>query len=457
MKVEILRNKPVLVTVTAVTALALAGILVARATRADNGINVQNFVPASGSGYVFTENGAPEVPIEAAGGSYRRYNFGINYNYLDSPFVQTDPSGNTRTATIVNGIQTMDLMTGIEWNGRFSLNLDLPLDQVDMPGSATMFAPGDLRLFPKLYLFDHSAPVQLALVPEIWFPTGNASLFTTNGGGYGLLVAAEKDLGFLSIAANAGYRNFPNALYQTIDFRQMVPVALGLNIPVVRGFGVNLEGASELALPFNSSSSNPSDLYAGLNWKIAQGVTATGGGGLDTFNPAQSGNFRVQVGLRLAPVSIDADPAPAIAPLAKIEPAPAAPAPAPPVTRVIYTPKWIYVRDEILFENNSAKILPPGKALLDEVAQVLKDNRRHYKSIVIEGHGNEIGSDAFNLTLSQRRADAVKKYLVSKGTPRKALKTIGFGKRRPKVTQASGVSRDMRLVLNRRVQFRVIH
>lgn len=53
------------------------------------------------------------------------------------------------------------------------------------------------------------------------------------------------------------------------------------------------------------------------------------------------------------------------------------------------------------------------------------------KPVVIEGHTDGIGADDYNLDLSQRRADAVKEYLVGVGVPADRVSTIGMGEREP--------------------------
>jgi outer membrane protein OmpA-like peptidoglycan-associated protein len=102
----------------------------------------------------------------------------------------------------------------------------------------------------------------------------------------------------------------------------------------------------------------------------------------------------------------------------------------------------------VQFAFDSAEILPRGRAQLDAMAEGIKmlDGSR---TIVIEGHTDATGSDQYNLGLSQRRALAVKQYLVSlHGIDHSRLKAVGLGEFRPYNETDPGAPE------NRRVQFR---
>ena len=79
-----------------------------------------------------------------------------------------------------------------------------------------------------------------------------------------------------------------------------------------------------------------------------------------------------------------------------------------------------------LFDFDKSFIRTEAFPILDEIAAWMIENPQH--SALIEGYTDYKGSDAYNLGLSQRRADSVKKYLIDKGVNEERLEAIGRGK-----------------------------
>jgi OOP family OmpA-OmpF porin len=114
---------------------------------------------------------------------------------------------------------------------------------------------------------------------------------------------------------------------------------------------------------------------------------------------------------RAAPPVMAAPPPPPV-----VQPAPApvaAPAPPPPPSPPPPAPRRVTFNVDELFSFNSAKVLPAGAKQLETFASEL--NGTTYNRIRVIGYTDRIGSDAYNLRLSQQRADAVKAHLVSVG------------------------------------------
>ena len=81
------------------------------------------------------------------------------------------------------------------------------------------------------------------------------------------------------------------------------------------------------------------------------------------------------------------------------------------------------------FQFGKAKLLPKGKSKLDKLVADLKG--KNFTKLTVEGYTDRLGSQATNLKLSQRRADAVKAYLASKGVDAKKIVAEGKGSQNP--------------------------
>ncbi len=87
------------------------------------------------------------------------------------------------------------------------------------------------------------------------------------------------------------------------------------------------------------------------------------------------------------------------------------------------------IGDRVLFAVDTSTITPEGRTILDGQAQWLMTNA-DYRAVV-EGHADEQGTREYNLALGQRRANAVREYLVSRGVPASRLQVTSYGKERP--------------------------
>jgi OOP family OmpA-OmpF porin len=101
---------------------------------------------------------------------------------------------------------------------------------------------------------------------------------------------------------------------------------------------------------------------------------------------------------------------------------PAAPTVKPDNTKVT-------VAADALFDFNKSTLRPEGKQKIDEVAA--KANSLVLEVVIAVGHADRIGSAAYNQKLSEKRAAAVKDYMVSKGIPANRIYTEGKGSKQP--------------------------
>ena len=85
---------------------------------------------------------------------------------------------------------------------------------------------------------------------------------------------------------------------------------------------------------------------------------------------------------------------------------------------------------DVFFDYDRYNIREDARAILEENAQVLLNGKKDAR-VVIEGHCDERGTVEYNIALGQRRADAVKKYLVNLGVDPSRITTVSYGKERP--------------------------
>ena len=105
---------------------------------------------------------------------------------------------------------------------------------------------------------------------------------------------------------------------------------------------------------------------------------------------------------------------------------------------------------QVQFPFNSAEIQGEMEAALDAVAEGIKMAGGNLR-IVVEGHTDAVGTAEYNLRLSQRRAAAVKQYMIAKhGIAPQSLDVVGMGKSAPLLPQNPYAPE------NRRVQFRAV-
>jgi OOP family OmpA-OmpF porin len=176
------------------------------------------------------------------------------------------------------------------------------------------------------------------------------------------------------------------------------------------------------------------------NWSIAGEWTA--------IAPSSNGtrlnndNFSIGVNYYFAPSEAAAPtPAPVAAP---------APAPAPQPNeawKVIMEEKPVHI-EGASFDTNSAHLKPTASAKLQQVVDFAK--KYPDANLEVSGYTDNRGSKAYNLKLSQRRANAVKAYLVKQGVSADRINTRGYGMETPVADNNTKVGRAQ----NRRVEIR---
>ena len=104
----------------------------------------------------------------------------------------------------------------------------------------------------------------------------------------------------------------------------------------------------------------------------------------------------------------------------------------------------------IYFEFDKAYLRPESKKILDDIADQLRKNPGI--KLEIRGHTDNIGTPAYNQTLSEKRADAVMEYLIKNGISPERLRSIGFGASQPVEDNSTEEGRSK----NRRTEFLIL-
>jgi OOP family OmpA-OmpF porin len=121
-----------------------------------------------------------------------------------------------------------------------------------------------------------------------------------------------------------------------------------------------------------------------------------------------------------------------------------------PISEYIPEPEKPVILTGVHFEFNKSILTPDSRVILDKVAASLQD--RPDVKVEVAGHCDWVGSDAYNLKLSDRRAAAVREYLISKGVMEGNLTSRGYGETQPIADNKTDEGRAK----NRRVELRRI-
>ena len=119
-------------------------------------------------------------------------------------------------------------------------------------------------------------------------------------------------------------------------------------------------------------------------------------------------------------------------------------------TLVIIQREKIEILDKVYFQTGKDTIQPRSFNLLRQVASIFRAHPEVTKARV-EGHTDDVGREERNLDLSQRRANAVKKFLEEAGVAAERLEAVGYGEMQPVTPNVSNAAREQ----NSRVEFRI--
>jgi outer membrane protein OmpA-like peptidoglycan-associated protein len=106
---------------------------------------------------------------------------------------------------------------------------------------------------------------------------------------------------------------------------------------------------------------------------------------------------------------------------------------------------------DILFDFGKATLLPGTQSKLTQLAKILSSYSD--RKIIVEGHTDNVGTDAFNLQLSEARAESVRNALIDHGVSADMVSAVGYGKSKPVASNETATGRQQ----NRRVEIVVLN
>lgn len=409
---------------------------------------VNNFQPAiSNVDDMFTIYSSPNVGKHG-------WNAGFYIDYAKNPLEFGAPPGNRIAGVVDNQLIANFYATyGItEWMS-FGLNIPVAFWNDVRPlvakGPNALFEAdfdpqtnlGDIRMEFKFRLRDNSDEsgklIGVALIPFATLPTGPSSTFMGNGAvtGGGKVVLDFNISERVRVALNVGYLSRDRVQVLNVDYDDQILMGLGISVDILKDrLTFIAEGSTEPVVRhfFDDEVHTPAQAQAGLRFHINENFAINVGGGAGLTIGVGSPDYRIFAGLNYnwAPKPVDC--------------------PKCPETTTTQAPE-IEIMQKVHFDFNRATIKKVSYPVLNDVVAIIKSNPDAVRSVSIQGHTDAIGSDEYNQSLSERRANAVKEYLINQGVSAGMLNSVGYGESQPIDTNESAAGRAN----NRRVEFKV--
>ena len=444
----------------------LAGVLMLSTGLQANivGSDHQNFNPANGDSDYITVF-SPRTQGQGKLNLGLSVNLGVNtLPYLDENF---EPERDF-DSTYNDSITAMDVLIAIGLFDWWDFGISMPyivhqqIEENDEGyGRFSKLGNTEIRLNSKFRLLD-TGPFALALIG-----TGNLNRVTNNPytgdetwPAYSAELLAELDIGLLRIAGNLGHRwrNSGEAVAFDDDvaiepFENQWIFSAAVAIPL---FGSGMEAIAET---YGSYTEKDITLISARNASVLEGVIALKGRFLDQFawnvgfgremrHAISSADQRYFAGINWAFDVIPERPIVEEAQVLSTEEPVAAIAP-------MRQPDEVIIIDDVLFEFDSDVLREDniGIQSLERLSQVL-GRQEAIEAVVVAGHACAIGSEVYNLDLSERRAEEILDWLVSRfEVRREKIIPVGFGEQDPAMSNTDESGRRR----NRRVTFEIYY
>jgi OOP family OmpA-OmpF porin len=453
-------------------------------------VDAERLKPAlTHDGWVNAEGSAVRYPDDP-------WEFGALLSYAHHPLIVAD-AGDDLVDPIVAGRLGLNLLGSVSLSRRLALGLMLPVFLQHGEASPSAGGIGDVRLAPKLEVLDDlESGVGLALAAELRLPTHGGD-FSGGARAPEVIPKAILDHRFASgvrVGFNLGViiRKDASFLNVTQGDEFAYAAALGYRLGGLAGkteIGVELNGGVNLSDPGDEEVAL--EALGFLRRTISPDWEVKGGAGVGVLDGYGVPALRVFFAISFTPTSHDqdhdgvadsrdecddyaedrdgdedADGCPEEDPDADRDGVSDADDQCPTEKetingvadqdgcpdqgdrRVLFQDGEFVVLETIQFQTGSAEIHPDPNPLLEQVALTMRANPE-IRHIRISGHTDDTGPRDFNMALSERRARAVKHYLVQHGVAPKRLTVRSYGPDRPLEASSDPTARAK----NRRVEF----
>lgn len=277
-------------------------------------------------GSVLSVYGARALPAKG-------YSLSVLGSYGDKPLTLERSDTQAQLGSLAGSIGTLAFMGAFGLGSRLDLGVALPLHRIgessvlgagvpssvsSMRVTSSALAMGDLRLVPRVSLLARSGEsgIGLALLAQVYFPTGKDSVYAGEGFRVEPRLALDwRSRGGVLLAFNVGYLVRPRATLLDARIDDMLRAAVGTEVPLAKG----LSGMLEVGTQVNVMSSRfsradvPTEGFLGVRYRFS-GVTAQLGGGPGLVRGLTTPSFRLALGL-----SFTAEPE--VVKLPEVEPA----------------------------------------------------------------------------------------------------------------------------------------
>lgn len=403
------------------------------------GVGTQNFNPVTdGLDYVTVHSSKTLKP--------GLVNLGLFGNYAINSLPYVDPTAQGRTK-FNDRLTSSDMNVGLGLSESVDVGISFPAvlsqsvsDSTGERGEFTSFGVTETRLNGK-WRFAGDDDGGFATVASANFSRIRNDPFAGSGAGptYNLEFVADRAFtNGVNAAFNFGHRwRSPGTAIPGVSIepmRNQFIASIGVS-RLLQSSDTKLIGELFGAFPSQDTGSNPTrnqtsaEALVGLKQDFTNELAGHIGGGAAVLSGVASPDWRLYAGLNytFGPVwKQGSESVSRVDPRAQTE---------------------VFRIGNILFKFNSADMVNDYKTVLGGLIQELK--RKPFKMLTIEGHTDSVGSVEYNVSLSQRRADAIRTYLITEGMPGDKIKTVGVGPSRPIADNGNYQGRQA----NRRVEF----